>query len=429
MAIISRSMLRLATIVALTLAAPASAAWTPPQAVGPTDVHAVTLAFTGDGTGRLAFSRSAIEQYDRLGVIGREGLQAVRPFDAWASFRSGSAMVSRSLREVRDQFVIRMRLKRPGERWRVFAGTDALHGPLVVTGPDDRLAVVWSHYAPRRGNENAFLLRALVGRKRGRLRRVTLARVLGGVGNAVTDVAATYDSRGVLVVAYERAERRGYGLWMREGSRPPRRLGTSAGNSHITLAAGAGRRLAVLWSSEDGGEERNRPRVYRAAVRTAGGFAVRRLDVAHQLSLDYPETLAAAFDGAGAATFVWSGEAATDDPDVVAFPVRAITADPDGNFGEVETLAASGAVDGAVGTAGGVTTAWRTMTSGESGLFYRGPVQAATRPTAAAAFAPAEEVSRGKTAFSATLAADPRTGTVWAVYLARDRAYLSRLSG
>jgi len=98
-------------------------------------------------------------------------------------------------------------------------------------------------------------------------------------------------------------------------------------------------RAVVAWSTQDGGEERNRPLRVRAAIRPRAGARfgrARMLDHGHRVD-DPFGGISLAVSPDGRAVLAW-GDVAGHDVERLRYPVYAAVAGPSGGFGRVERV-------------------------------------------------------------------------------------------
>jgi hypothetical protein len=245
------------------------------------------------------------------------------------------------------------------------------------------------------------------------------------------DVVVALSSTGRALVAYADGHDTRHGTktnmyaWTapRAGARFGKRLtaGPHDGIAETAAVVDARGRSTVVWGSQDGGEEANRPWVVRAASLAAGARhfgAVQTLDAGG--AVNRPEgTVAVAADGAGHVVAAWSG--IVRDPSAlqgIAFPVRTATLDPaTGAFGTTQQLAPSGAVGGVAVRPrdGAAVVAWAHVVREQ----LTDQAMAAVRPTATAPFGAPEALAEADDAQPPAVAFDPATGAPVAAWSAR----------
>ncbi len=444
----------LAIVLATASSALAAPPWSPPRDISApvAVVSGNSIEFGADGTALLSWTdssnvagqptRAATARLaallpggsveDRARLPGVEGLQA-------QVFGRNRTVVLRERRSEPDRLGRRMRV-------RLDASFGTTAGPLLArtrrvaafwaypggggrgalaTSDAGEVAVAWIDLDRRLARDpflQIYRLRHTVsraGRRFGRPR--TLARFSLPTGDLGT-VAAAYGRRGELLVAYGAGRRVGDDVrsYVAARVRPgpgrrfgrPQRVGPRLEQFGLAAAAAPNGRMALVWGTQDGGEEAERPWVVRAALRSPGRrFGAPTVLDPGETDERVPGGIRLAMARDGAATAAW-GNVRGLGRDVV-YPVRTATALPGAGFGPVSTLAATGVV-GSVSAApdGRMLVSWSTALdnfvppgAAQSDVF------AALQPAGAPAPGPPETVSAPEFEdFVPAAAFDPLTG-------------------
>lgn len=403
-------------IASVAAAALLASPWTASDRVA--DVRDAKLAFTADGV-QLVGVAAATTTVDRL-LVGASPTTGWRvdPFDAIVPLADGRyALVGRRTAGRGDRTSVVARFGRGGKpprASRTLASVNGFaQGPMSAAGPDGILAVAFGVPSSRRSDNRCLYRVVLVDRRAKIVGSVALARTLCGVGNGVAEPALHFAADGTLFAAFERKERRGYGIWLAERSRngrlrDARRLGPSSGQTQIALTSDA-----VAWSSADGGEVQSESRVIRIATSTGGRWRTSVVDRIGPQFVGHPDGVHVEAARDGGATVAWSG--AEQDGDAVRFPVRAAIVSPKRRLSRPHELAASGRV---AGVAGG-TVVWSAYALDREQIGRVGPleVQAASRTADGQGFGPSELVSEpGRAAQAVAVAFDGRRGRTAVAY-------------
>lgn len=239
------------------------------------------------------------------------------------------------------------------------------------------------------------------------------------VGDGVaSNVKLAYAANGDLVVAFQRALRKGdtvtRGVYVRIKRRgkqigPIQSLGPTRSFTAIAVAAASDGSAVVGWGTQDGGEEANLPWVVRAALlkRTASSFSsAQQLDPGERAERPAGDVVATIADG-GAASIAWSAVAGSRS--APSNPVRVASAPAGGRFATPVTLANNGAASGIATSANGTVTAvWGLIGPAGSDPTTNQIFASIRRP--GGAFGLPEAVSaRGRAEF-AQVAIDPASG-------------------
>lgn len=230
---------------------------------------------------------------------------------------------------------------------------------------------------------------------------------------------------GRAVVAYDDAretrhgERRHVLAWTRTPrSRFSRTLvaGPHDGFADLAAVVTSTGRAVLVWGSQDGGEEANRPWIVRAASLAPGAHRFSRvqvLDPGGGVNRPWGDVVAAA-GPAGTVLAAWSGVRVGTSGRL--FPVETATSAANGVFGAVQTLAPMGAVGGAAVRGDGTQiVTWARML----GYQLTDQATAALRPAGQPSFAAPEPIAAPDHALPPAVAFDPRTGAPVVAWPAR----------
>ena len=243
------------------------------------------------------------------------------------------------------------RTRRVAALWSVPGGG---HWPALAVSRSGEVAVAWVDLDPRVARDAFFQrhrVRVAISRGGRRFRRPRTLASFPLPTPPHQSVAAAYGRRGELLVAYGAGRRVGNDvlpyvaarLRPRAGRRFGReeRVGPRREQSDLAAAAAPNGRMAMVWGSQDGGEEAERPWVVRAAIRAPGrSFGAPAVLDPGETGERVPGRLALAMARDGSATAVWTNvRGGVGD---LEYPVRAATALPGAGFGPVTTLAATG---------------------------------------------------------------------------------------
>ena len=218
-----------------------------------------------------------------------------------------------------------------------------------------------------------------------------LTVAIGADGRAIV-VAA-----GAIVRARMRTRRKGFG--------PTMTAGRGGGVVNATVAISNVGETVVVWGSQDGGEQADKPWVVRAARLARGGrrfSATQTLDPGSAAAR--PEgRIALAFTPGGRATVAWSAVGARN-----TFPVMAATAASRRRFGPAQVLASSGAVGAiAVRADGAAVIAWSRLVGSQQPVQVFGSVRVPNVP----AFGAPEQIGDLEMGFFPPIVAfDPASG-------------------
>jgi len=314
------------------------------------------------------------------------------------------------------------RTRRVAAFWTVPGGG---HWPALAVSGSGEVAVAWVDLDRRVARDPFFQqhrVRLAISRAGRRFSRPRTIARFPLPTPPHQSVAVAYGRRGELLVAYGAGRRVGNDvnpyvaarLRPRAGRRfgRPQRIGPRADQSDLAAAAAPNGRMALVWGSQDGGEEAARPWVVRAAIRAPGRrFGPSAVLDPGETAERVPGRLALAMASDGSATAAW-GNVRNRYPRL-EYPVRTATALPGAGFGPATTLAATGAL-GSVGAApdGRMLLTWTNAVFG-FGIpgAERSDVFAALRPSGAAAPGPPEIVSTPELEDLAPAAAfDPLSG-------------------
>lgn len=119
----------------------------------------------------------------------------------------------------------------------------------------------------------------------------------------------------------------------------PEEVGTADSVTSVRAGQALGGRAVIAWSTQDGGEERNRPLRVRAAIRPRSDAPFgrpRELDRGHRVD-DPLGGISLAVSSDGRALLAW-GDVAGTDVDRLRYPVYAAVAGRSGGFGRVERV-------------------------------------------------------------------------------------------
>lgn len=305
---------------------------------------------------------------------------------------------------------------------------------LAIDGRGDAL-VGWAEVTPPRSRRQLWAtLTIKVAWKRAGARAFSKPQTL------FDTQALSYDDPGHVVVAVNNAGRALVALadahetrhgtktnmyaWIapRAGARFGTRLpaGPHDGYAQTGALVDARGRATLVWGSQDGGEEANRPWVVRAASLAAGAqrfSAVQTLDTG---AVNRPMgTVSLAADTAGHVLAAWSG--VRRDAGVqggFTFPVQTANLDPaTGAFGPVTQLAPDGAVGGAAMRPidGAAVVTWAHVAQYQ----VTDQAMAAVRPFAVSPFTAPEALAEPDDAQPPAVAFDPVTGAPVAAWSAR----------
>jgi hypothetical protein len=245
-------------------------------------------------------------------------------------------------------------------------------------------------------------------------------------------VAVTLNASGRALIAYGDAHDTHHGTstkvyaWAapRAGAAfgPTLTAGTHQGVVRTAAALDARGRATVVWGSQDGGEEANKPYTVQAASLAPGSRkfgAAQTLDDGSGAIERSMGTLALAIDGGGRVVAAWSG--VRRDPSAkfgIVFPVQSATSDPaTGRFGAVQQLAPDGAVGGVATRPqdGAAVVTWAHVVQYQ----MTDEAMAALRPAGAAAFGAPEALAEPDDAQPPTVAFNPASGAPVAAWSAR----------
>jgi hypothetical protein len=435
-------------------AAVAAPPWSAPRDVSGTYTR-VTAPFAGFGSGGtalLSWSEHVARPggalplaRTRLATLLRDGSVADRgtlpgglatPPQVYG--RDRTVILRAKLRGTRDvDLRTRIRLdatygttSRPlGGRSRRVAEFQALtgdqQGPALAVGRAGEIAVAWVDFQQRgpaqddlRSRYRVRLAIGHAGRRFSRPRTVATFPLPTRDSQAVT---LAYGPRGELLVAYGIGRRTGRSLRVavaarvrRPGGRFDRAqvLGPRQALTDLAAAVAPDGRMAVVWGSQDSGEEAGRPWIVRAALRSPPRrFAAASVLDPGETPERVPGHLAVVTAPDGSATAVW-GNVRRRGSDA-QFPIRTATAPPRGGFGPVTELAGMGVIGSVAAAANGATLV--TWTNQALGYVppspEQGDVLAALRPAGVPAFGAPETVSSAalEDGFPAAAAFDPRT--------------------
>jgi hypothetical protein len=410
------------TLCTLAAAAPAQAAWTPPERLG-RPAHFPQLVMAGDGHALLTGSGSRGAQLVSLAPGGMAPVARRRVQDSPAfvtygrrgtiGFRPNAGVVFGT---ILDPLARPQRL--PG-------------APILAVRPDGRAAALW--HEKRGGRTITRVANRPPGGRFGKPRTVAVGRIdeFLGVQEGAIGEAVAVEADGDVVVALTHAADGGRvrevrALTIRRGMRPgrPQRLGPHGGFAGIRLATAANGRTVIAWRTVEGGQEVNRPTEVWVATRDAGS---RRFGRAQRLeangsapiaSSGYLD-LAAAEDGE--AVVAWSATARSGHS-----VVEVASAPPGKRFGRPQALAIDGIeVAAAVAPDGRAVVTWVSSEEPQVGI----QVFAALRPAARARFAEAEPVSPPEGAQAPDVAYDPSTGQPLIVWSAAPGARSGFIEG
>ena len=440
------TLLGLLTLAAVPASSSAAAPWSTPIAIGPSTPCAPGVAYGGAGAGIVSWTPSCVSGPKRTRLASASGAVLATlprvpaaPLVAYGANRT--ALLRQRLLTSPTDF-------RHDSRTRIdiaFGRTDgsmaAARGIATIrnlehlelaASPGGDLAVGWVEFRCRRSHEgeceaNRRILRVAIRRAGHAFSRpVTVASDRRFTAGALADTnpALAFNGKGDLVVAYS-GRRGGTGASVvlarvrRAGHGFGRTLVVGARRATTDIAAayadtGA---IEVVWGTQDGGEDANRPFVVRAARKAAG---VRRFAAAqvldHGAAIARPRgSVQVAITAAGVATAAWTQVLGKP---VSGYPVRVATTGATGRFGAAATLAPLGAVDdlslAADGTAllvfGRITTADPDQAA---------QVMAAVRAPGAPSFGAVEAVSDADQPSVADGTFDPATGNAVVVWTAR----------
>jgi hypothetical protein len=196
-------------------------------------------------------------------------------------------------------------------------------------------------------------------------------------------------------------------------------VGPQDGFADVALLVTARGRAVVVWGSQDGGEEANKPWIVRASALAPGArrFApVQVLDRGEGINRSMGDVVAAA--GAdGRVLAAWSRVGGASGR-MRAFPVLAATSDAHGRFAPAQTLAPYGAVGGAaVRSDGTQIVTWAHVVEYQ----VTDQAMAAVRAPSAAAFGAPEAIAAADHALPPVVAFDPKTASPVVAWPARPR--------
>jgi hypothetical protein len=315
-------MLRLALLILLVSAAPASAQWSPPTAIsGAGENFRPHVAFSPAGERLNAWTRFRGDRASilasGLGRLTRDGDQLTGPVGfgarsfalAWTNGR-------------RTRLHLRVRKQR-----RTVARGRRISSPVLAGNADGRLALAWFE---DRGTREDVVMVALRRRSGGYARPVRLAR------ERVRSVTVAVGERGQVLVAWDAFGK--VRTRLRRGSRFGRTdtiRSFQAFNAKLQAAVAANGRAIVGWTAKfrsEGGTAG--PTYQQVAVRPAGGGRFRRAQMLSQTP-DAPDAEGTLkLDVSGEPQVAWTQEDGI-------FRSRP---DAEGVFGAGETIAPAGSV-------------------------------------------------------------------------------------
>lgn len=195
-----------------------------------------------------------------------------------------------------------------------------------------------------------------------------------------------------------------------------RRFGFQHGSTRTAAAISRSGRTIVVWGTQDGGEQADRPWIVSAARlrKGAGRFFTQTLD--HGGAVGRPQgRIAVAIAPDGRATAAWSAIAVGPGRNSL-FPVMTARSDRGGFFAPKRAIAASGAVgDVAVRADGATAIVWARAL----GPQQTDQAQAALRAARSSTFGPSEEIAAPDMADPPLVAFNPRSGQPIAAWAAR----------
>jgi hypothetical protein len=435
-----------AALLLATAPAAASAAppWSAPVTVGPAAsfVGTPSVSVAPSGTASLQWFSSGRRERDpsvlRSAAVGPDGrVVAGRSLHGAVlvpavELRGGRSLVVRGPVSSRDRngferldLSASVRLPSGRETARRTLGrsviVDSLRAAVSATGEP---VLEWVEFQPgrRSGAASRRRLRLAVGGHGGRLGAPRTLLDLGPddatEGTATTALAFTAPDRIVIAVGRGSYDRRGTHRTVEALSGPLRGpfvrsvLGAHDGLVDIDVSASPSGRVAVVWGTQDAGEEANLPYVVRTAVRERGAARFRPAQTidrgAEVARVD--GTPSVAVDAAGTAVVLWSNVRSSKQGD--SSPVFVATAPSGSAFGAPRQLSENGSPDAgaiAFGADGRAVVTWASLVDGSDVLEPGAPL-AAVRAAEDAPFGVPEEVApTSERASSPTAAFDPRT--------------------
>jgi hypothetical protein len=457
----------LAAVFALALVAPARAAapWSVPADVGPPGdyVEAPTLAFSPAGTGLAGWLVRA-QPPGAGGLPGGINVTYQGDDDGYTSriapLRAGGALgTARAMQGIDVAgpaldatgrgLVLRSRIlssddnarRRQRVTWasvssrgvvgqahRLLTATLTDPPSLAVDARGDAVAA-WSEYTPPRSSREiwgGFLVRAAykrAGHAFGTPVTLLVTQALDYEHNGAVTAAIGRDGRALVVFADARErpgrDRRIVYAWRSSGSGRfgrTMRVGPHAGFAQVAATVTDRGRAIVVWGTQDGGEQADRPWIVRAAAlaaRSSKFGAVQTLDPGGGVERGFGGVAVAAA-GDGRAAVAWTAVRGAGAG--LSFPVITATSDAAGRFAPGQTLAPSGAVGGvAVRRDGAAIVTWANVV----GIQQTSQAMAAIRPAGARAFAAPEPIADPDVAGPPAVAFDPVSGRPTAAWPAR----------
>ncbi len=406
-----------------TAATPANAAppWSAPVDSGPPSdfvgVHG--LAFTPAGRDVLGWTRStqSLVGSGRLTPAAATQHALPAPLAAGPELDAtgrGVVMTARALR-TKPNAATRHRIAWarvtprgvPGRQRSLATATFLSSGPkLAVNARGDAIAAwteqivltpqgasdyrTWASYRRRGGT---FGRPVVVFRTRARADANPLSVAIGRDGRAVVVEANTTRIRARL-----RTGRRGFGAVLG--------FGFQHGSTQTAAAISDRGRTLVVWGTQDGGEQADKPWVVGAARLRAGARRFFEQTLDHGGAVSRPEgRIGLAIGRDERATVAWS--AIDTGPRGATFPVMSARSDRAGFFAGKRRLAASGAVgDIAVRADGATIVTWARVVESQ----VSDQAQAAVRPAGASRFGTVEELGPADFATPPHVAFHPLTG-------------------
>jgi hypothetical protein len=208
----------------------------------------------------------------------------------------------------------------------------------------------------------------------------------------------------------------------------PVTVGPSDSVSVLSAGVAATGRAVIAWGTQDGGEEREKPFVARAAIRPRAGAAFARARTLRRgTTIDTPFggfSLAVASDGR--ALLAWADVIPGADDDV-RYPLYTTVAGPHGGFGRArrDAILGAGLHPGEI-----EATAFTSRGTALVAYYSHGRSRIARRTPHAKRFAPAKPFNRGGV-FDLTPGPDGRLLAIWTTYPHRDegRVHVAPLRG
>jgi hypothetical protein len=272
-----------------------------------------------------------------------------------------------------------------------------------------------------------FILRMAVKRRgHGFGRPRTLLRSIGYTSDHGSEVAIALAETGDAVVTFAATHRRGrrdvhlLDAFVRRGhGRFGRRMVVGPHSGFVSAAPLITKsgRVIVVWGTQDGGEEANRPWIVRSAVLASGAHRFGEPQVLDPgQGIDRPsEGVSIGADAAGSATVVWSGVRGARG--IWSYPVMAARSDVAGHFGEPQRLMPDGDLGNVVvGPDGSAIVTWARA---RGSYQITDQVYAALRPAGSSTFGEPEAVATPDVAHDPFVAVDPlslRPTVVWSAH-------------